>query len=484
MRKLGVLLAVVLLLFSFGYDVFSVTSSNKNITVRVLGSWDPFSMGWEPDELLISPTNTLNKPYGAPVDQNDLTNNGGRMLTYFGIPYKNTCEPTNDSVYPGKDTDTLTKGEATELWLTWDTNALYVAVRGQAAGRHNNLMIYFDREPNVGKVAFDKGDVEWIRRVYFYNMDPDMYIGFWNPNDSVKFDTNPDKSGGGVQIYSHTGPNGNTAIGISSYEWKYCSYPINTNYFDFWFNGEYEPDMFKRVAIAKIAWSFFFTNVNPTNMWLKVAVATTGVDNRDYNYDYLPDPSIKVESGKDTAEDNFIMIRVTDGNANPIIGVNVRDSAYVNFYPGIQLKPKTTIDFYMKVSGVSSSGLEDFSPKVFAPSRGDKLKIRIPVDSAISSILGGTIKIYDMKGNVVRNLVSKFDFTPVILTYGDRNTALNSGNIIISDPNAYEFPYTFVWDGTDDRGKKVPMGNYLIVVQGRSISGAKLSGVKYCSVIY
>ena len=488
MRKLGVLLVVVLFLFSFGYDVFSVTDTNKNITVRVIGTWDPFSMGWEPDELLISPTNVLNKPYGAIVDQNDLTNNGGRMLTYFDIPYRNTCEPTNDSVYPGRDTDTLTKGEATELWLTWDTNALYIAVRGQTAGQRNNIMIYFDREPNVGKVAFDRG-VVWNRRVYFYNMDPDMYIGFWCKDGTPYFDYSGSDSGG-VQIYSHTGPDGSIKVGISSYR-DTGNVPgspnMNTSIFDFWYNGSSEPDMFKRVAIAKIAWSFFFTNVNPTNMWLKVAVATTGPGYGDYgifNFDYLPDPSINVESGKDTAEDNFIMIRVTDGNANPIIGVNVRNSAYVNFYPGIQLKPKTAIDFYMKVSGVSSSGIEDFSPKVFAPSRGDKLKIRIPVDSAISSIVEGTIKIYDMKGNVVRNLVSKFDFTPVILTYGDRNTALNSGNIIISDPNAYEFPYTFVWDGTDDRGKKVPMGNYLVVVQGRSISGAKLSGVKYCSVIY
>jgi len=478
MRKLGILLAVVLLLFSFGYDVFSVTSTNKNITVRVLGSWDPFSMGWEPDELLISPTNVLNKPYGAIVDQNDLTNNGGRMLTYFGNPYRNTCEPTNDSTYPGRDTDTLTKAELSELWLTWDTNALYVAVRGQTAGRHNNLMIYFDREPGVGRTSFNENPpIVWQRGVFFKDMDPDMYIGFWNPNDSVKFDINPDKSGGGVQIYSHTGPDGSVKVGMSSYA-DTANVPgspnMDTSIFDFWFNGEYESDMFKRVVIAKIAWSFFFTNVNPTNMWLKVAVATTGPDSGNYNYEYMPDSSTPVNPSFKSVEDNFVMIRVTDGNANPIIGVSVRNNAYVNFYPGVKLEVSKTPKFYMKVTRATSS-TEDDRPKVLAPAKGDKLSIRIGIESATDFFVQGSIKILDMKGNVVRNLAQNINLSA---------NMVSSPSDLVVKPGVYQFPYTFVWDGTDDKGQKVPMGNYIIVVSGRNISGLDMIGTRLVSVIY
>jgi|GEM_PF-2861574 len=476
MRKLGILLAVMLLLFSFGYDVFSVTSTNKNITVRVLGSWDPFSMGWASDELLISPTNALNKPYGAIVDQNDLTNNGGRMLTYFGNPYKNTCEPTNDSTYPGRDTDTLTKAELSELWITWDTNALYVAVRGQSAGRHNNLMIYFDREPGVGRTSFnEKPPVVWQRGVFFKDMDPDMYIGFWCKDDTSSFAYG--SSDGGVQIHSHTGPDGTTTLYMSSHDDSSSSIisNMNTNYFDFWYNGSSEPDMFKRVAIAKIAWSFFFTNVNPTNMWLKVAVATTGPADGNYNYEYMPDSSTPVNPSFKSVEDNFVMIRVTDGNANPIIGVSVRDNAYVNFYPGVKLEVSKTPKFYMKVTGSTSSTYEDDKPKVLAPSKGDKLSIRIGIESAIDFFIQGSIKILDMKGNVVRNLAQNINLSA---------NMVSSPSDLVVKPGVYQFPYTFVWDGTDDKGQKVPMGNYIIVVSGRNISGLDMIGTRLVSVIY
>ena len=51
-------------------------------------------------------------------------------------------------------------------------------------------------------------------------------------------------------------------------------------------------------------------------------------------------------------------------------------------------------------------------------------------------------------------------------------------------PGVYQFPYTFVWDGTDDKGQKVPMGNYIIVVSGKNISGLDMIGTRLVSVIY
>jgi len=309
-------------------------------------------------------------------------------------------------------------------------------------------------------------------------MDPDMYIGFWNPNDSVKFDINPDKSGGGVQIYSHTGSDGSIKVGMSSYE-DTGNVPgspnMDTNIFDFWFNGEYEPDMFKRVIVAKIAWSFFFTNVNPTNMWLKVAVATTGPDSGNYNYEYMPDSSTPVNPSFKSVEDNFIVIRVTDGNANPIIGVNVRDNAYVNFYPGVKLEVSKTPRFYMKVTGSTSYTYEDDRPKVLAPAKGDKLSIRIGIESAVDFFIQGSIKILDMKGNVVRNLAQNINLSA---------NMVSSPSDLVVKPGVYQFPYTFVWNGTDDKGQKVPMGNYIIVVSGRNISGLDMIGTRLVSVIY
>lgn len=466
-----VLSFIVLLLFSS--FVFGVTSSNKNIVIKVLGSWDPFSMGWEPDELLISPTNTLNKPLGAIVDQNDLTNNGGRMLTYFGIPYQNKCEATNDSAYPGRDTDTLTKAELSELWLTWDTNYIYFAVRGQAAGRHNNLMIYFDREPGKGRTSFVESTVVWNRGVFFSGFDPDMYIGFWNPNDSVEFDISANK--GGVQLYSLA--TGDEELGISSYAdpGNVPGSPnMDTNVFDFFFNGQYEPDMFKRIVLGKIRWDLFFTNVNPTNMWLKIAVATTGPDSGNYNYEYMPDNSTPVNPSFKSVQDNFIMIRVTDGDGKPRIGINVKDEAYINFYPGIKIEADKSPRFYMKVVRGASSGQEDDKPKVIAPAKGDKVKIRIDIQKETDFFAQGYIKIYDERGRLVRTLADNINLA----------RDMSGQNPPSAKPGVYEAPYTFVWDGKDDNGNFVPMGNYFVVVAGKNIAALDMIGSRIITVIH
>ncbi|MCX8095896.1 MAG: hypothetical protein N3D81_00155, partial [Spirochaetes bacterium] len=435
---------------------------------------DPFAMGWEPDELLISPTNVLNKPLNAIVDQNDLTNNGGRMLTYFGSPYQNKCEPTNDSAYPGRETDTLTKAELSELWFTWDTNAIYFAVKGQTAGRRNNLMIYFDREPNKGRTSFVESVVHWNRGVFFSGFDPDMYIGFWNPNDKVEFDINPDKSKGGVQLLSIVGSDEDAWM--SSYnDGGLSGTPnMNTNIFNFFFNGEFEPDMFKRVVIGKIAWSFFFTNVNPTNMWLKIAVATTGPDSGNYNYEYMPDNSTPVNPSFKSVEDNFVMIRVTDGDGKPRIGVNVRNEAYINFYPGVKIEADKSPRFYMKVVRGGLSGKENDAPKVFAPAKGDKVRITIGIEKETDFFAQGYIKIYDERGNLVRTIAENINLS--------KNMQADAADDFPA--TIYDFPYTFIWDGKDDKGNIVPMGNYFVVVAGKNISALDMIGARLITVIH
>ncbi len=463
---------VFCLFFVISLDLFGVTASNKNITIRLTGSWDPFNMGWEPDELLISPTNILNKPYGQIVNQNDLTNNGGQMLKYYGFDYENKCESTNDSVYPGKDTDTLTKAELSELWLTWDTNYIYFAVRGQAAGRHNNLMIYFDREPGKGRTSFVESIVVWNRGVFFSGMDPDMYIGFWNPNDSVELD--PFGNRGGVQLYSLA--TGDEELGISSYQ-DTGNVPgspnMNSNVFDFFFNGAQEPDMFKRVAIGKIRWDVFLTNVNPTNMWLKIAVATTGPDSGNFNYEYMPDNSSGVDPSSKSVQDNFVMIKVTDGDGKPRIGVNVRNEAFINFYPGVQIRPTKSPRFFAKVFRGSLEGVEDDKPKVLAPTKGDKVKVRFDIKDVTEYIFEGYIKIYDEKGNLVRTLAEK-----ILLT--DNPSAIQYS----AKPGVYESHYKFIWDGKDDKGNTVPMGNYVLVVGGKNVGGLDIIATRLISVIY
>ncbi|MEN2998606.1 MAG: hypothetical protein ABDH28_06195 [Brevinematia bacterium] len=465
-------LVSVFLIFVIAFWSYGVTSSNKNIVIRVLGSWDPFTMGWEADELLISPTNTLNKPYGAIVDHNDLTNAGGRMLTYFGTPYQNKCEPTNDSAYPGRETDPLTKAELSELWLTWDANYIYFAVRGQTAGRHNNLMIYFDREAGKGRTSFVESGVHWNRGVFFSGFDPDMYIGFWNPNDKVEFDILPDKSKGGVQLFSIVGNDEDAAI--SSYSDGTYSANMDTDVFNFFFNGEFEPDMFKRVVVGRISWNFFFTNVNPTNMWLKIAVATTGPDSGNYNYEYMPDNSTPVNPSFKSVEDNFVMIRVTDEDAKPRLGINVRNEAYVNFYPGLKIQAEKSPRFYAKVVRGGAETKEDATPKVFAPSRGDRVKIRIDIREATDFFAQGYIKIYDERGNLVRTLADNINLAKDM-----------SGQVRPNaKPGVYEFPYTFVWDGRDDKGNFVPIGNYILVVAGKNISALDMVGTRLITVIH
>lgn len=471
--SVGRILCILSLVLIVSLGSFGVTSSNKSIVVRVLGSWDPFSMGWEPDELLISPTKVLNKPYGATVDHNDLTNNGGRMLTYFEVPYKNMCESTNDSAYPEKETDPLTKAELSELWLTWDANYFYFAVKGQAAGRRNNMMIYFDREPGKGRVSFIEGEILWNRGVFFGGFDPDMYIGFWCPDHKVVFDALPDRSKGGIQIFSL---DDDENAWISSYIHGDFSGTPNwdPSIFDFFFNGEYEPDMFKRVAIGKIAWSFMFTNVNRTNMWLKVVVATTGPNSGDYNYEYMPDNSTPVNPSFKSVQDNFVMIRVTDEEGNPRMNVNVVDEAYINFYPGVKIEPAKVPRFYTRVVRGGTLGKEDDAPKVFAPAKGDVLKIRIGIEKRTDFFSQGYIKIYDERGNLVRTLADNINLL-IYMVGQDPPRA---------KPGVYEAPYTFVWDGRNDKGDLVPMGNYIVVVSGKNISGLDMVGTRFVTVIH
>ncbi len=111
----------------------------------------------------------------------------------------NWCESTNDSVMHYKDG--ISNGELSGLWVTWDTNYLYVAIQGQAKGRGNNIMCFLDT--NVERGVVDQSTMTWNRRIIFADgFRPNAYVGMWCANEVAHF--NGTSAGGDAQLFYYT----------------------------------------------------------------------------------------------------------------------------------------------------------------------------------------------------------------------------------------------------------------------------------------
>ncbi len=407
-------------------------------------------MGWDPDDLLISPTNTLTKPTGVLVTANDLTNNGGRAL-FFDTSrpeYRNLGERENDSILPNKDE--VSEGEVRQLWVTWDQNNIYFAIVGELRGQGNNIMLVVDRGTGGGVVDLSTLTT-WKRKVVTTgDFLIDLFFGIWAQNNTAYFDdTGTGK--GGSQWYSYVG--GLQPLASTYVDTNFPS-PY-TNGVAMWYNGGYENDRTKRVVLTSLSWEVFFTNANRTNMWIKVATASTGPNNDDYTVDYMPDTSTPVIPGQISVQDNYFLIRVTDGNGQPIMGVKPQQDAYIRTFPGYSIAPvfNTTII----VSSNLTTGLTRSSTVIVPKKESFVFTQTISTNDVAQYLVSVKAEIFDMKGNLVKTLVN--------LGYTTQS-------------------FTFSWDAKDQRGNYVPMGNYLLVISGKDIGGKNFVNRKILSVIY
>ncbi len=322
-KKMGL---TAILLF-IGCFLYGSSAALKIIDFTSTGD-SLLSAGFSEDENLITPTNTLLKGYR--YDQN------AHFVTNHDTIYSdNLCESTNDAVDPAPTLES--NSELTEVWVTWDTNYIYFAVKGQAMGRHNLLMAFIDTNPVTGIFDFNFANHSgaWKRDIIFEDFKPNIYLGFWCENYSANY-AGDDADLGGARMQIGNGE-GSNWLEFDSYD--QCSSPTSTDgaYYS-WYNGTLQSDPTKRNWIFKISWATITNNqysqTNPTNLTIKFSFASMGPDDYSSSYDIVPNNLYKQHVGaQETLQNNFFSIKVTDANGDILMDVSPKTSTTVAHYP-------------------------------------------------------------------------------------------------------------------------------------------------------
>ncbi len=425
MKKTSLLVMFVLI----SAVAFATTAADRStIVVTNLGSgWLGTNAGWEMDEKLIDSSSVL-------LYSKNSTNGPVR---YFIKPdlNANVCEPDDDSAISGND---QCHAEIHSFWMTWDTNSIYFAVVGEAQNGLANIMIFVDRGTGEGADDFTSPGVVWNRAAYFNGMLVDFYFGYWCHDSGQRVGY------GGFQLHKKD-------YGGS---WEQVDYDqhggdgVGETYSDLqaWYNGGDETDPSKRVLVVKIPWDLVTNDLpNVSDLTLKVAVATTGDGFSDnHAYDYCPDNMYGVYADRKSVENNFFVIQVIS-NGNILTNVSPVSNAYLSFIPGsVVYKPNQNFDL-----GVLSPSGEP--TKAFSPN-GDGINDYIDFSATINAtapLVDTKLKIYDLRGNLVRTLID--------------------GALLSPDPTKEYTTFSgstdsrFRWDGRDDAGNELPMGTYVVV---------------------
>ncbi len=423
--------------------VFGVTAPDKSSLINLQADTIALS-GFMADENLITSTNTLLRPYTNDASADFITNKDA-------VTNNNWCERTNDSVDP--DPDAISHSELTGLWVTFDTNYLYVAVRGQAMGRHNNILAMLDSNVNYGANDFTliTHNHAWKRDILFdEGIVPNIYLGFWCADNTANY--NATDAGGNTKMFYGDGYGSDWTESSSQ-----CSNQnsLEGEYYS-WYNGSTQTERTKRLWMFKVAWSVITNSqfaVDMANLEIRLAFATTGPDDKGAMYDYMPETQYQIVSGAtSTMENNYFIVPVTDSAGNLLTGgIEMNTNASVYFMPGTKWDVAND-PFPMNMYDSAGNAVKAFSPN--DDTYNDSIKFSIALNNR--GLLRTTFKIYDLKGRLIRTLFSGLMIPcPVAITY----------NGIAGDVNPVENS-DLQWDGKDDSGNNVPMGIYIIVFTG------------------
>lgn len=433
-------------LFLLAGAVHSVTRNDQtgfiNIKLSTIAS-----MGFSDSDCLVSTTLTLGKPYTNVAAADFYTNKDA-------ITNNNWCERGNDSVDPAPDP--ISNSELTGMWVTWDTNFLYIAMQGQAMGRHNNLMCLIDSNVDKGYNDFNKltHTSAWKRDILFdEGIMPNVYLGFWCNNNTANY--NGTDSGGNTKMFYGNGQN-------SWIEGKQMSTQTETsNAFYAWYNGSSQANPSLRVWAMKIRWSvitnsLFVSSLN--NLEIRIAGASTGPDDGSLMYDYIPETQYAIVPGvQNTIQNNYFRIKPFDSSGNIRIGINPRDDSSINFMPGSRWDVANYPSGSIPINMYNDSGVK---VKAFSPN-SDTINDTIRFSFALTSrgLVRCSLKIFDLKGRLVKTMFSGQSF---LIPTGWAEVTLNGAG---ADPNPLA-DARLIWDGTDDNAASVPMGLYVAVFEG------------------
>ncbi len=463
MKKIVGLFLLVILFYGRGWSTTSYDRSSIVINYNTFG-WVGTNAGWQSDEWLISPTHVLDYAVNQTNrDQYPLSNQ------QFIIPPEidaNYAEPTkytlsNDNVIqqspPGEDA-----AELYGLWLTWDTNWMYIAVRGFMENSYstgegaqgNNIMVLMDWKRDFGYNAIAK-ESTWNKSVFTRGFDVDMYFGVYGGYDTV-----PADGLGGIEWHYVNSQNSDTRL-----SWI-CPPTIanekNTSYMDAYYNGHDEViDSTKRVLLMRLKMPVLLNVLTnsadislPTlsSVTLKIAVATVdGVDkSAGWTYDFMPNNLAGMYGSKNNVMDNYFEIPFTDASGKLLMGFSPRYGSKINFLPGSRVFEPPVSKVNATVTNLTTG--QGFSRIVFAPEKGESISLN--VNAKKNSYFNFSIKIYDLRGDLIK------EFT---------------------QPSLLNLSTT--WDGKDKDGQDVPMGTYIAVFSGQSDDAQIWNDKLYFSVL-
>ena len=289
----------------FTTNIQAVSMESNNIDLQAPSAT---AAGFTPDEQLISLTNTLSGTYSNAMDVALFSNN-------------NHCEASND--VPSGYYDESGTRELHALWLTWDTNYLYIAVQADVHGSLNDIVALIDIEPSGGITNFSGnlplGSQIEERRLTTTGFSPDIIARLWCAQNSDFFDGS--SYAGGAEIKWHV-------AGI----WSNKNMKEIEDKFYSWYNGS------AKLVMMKISQDLLLSPaLNRTNKYIKLAILSAGTFYIDSEpvYDTIPQGSSGISSGAELYHlDNFFTIQLTDGSGNIMTGISPKSAASVNFYPG------------------------------------------------------------------------------------------------------------------------------------------------------
>ncbi len=442
-RSVGFLMTLCLLLLttmSFARSAMDKSILLTNIvTTNAITNWVGTNYGWDADDLLINGQWTLSYPMGS---TNSVSNTGQYQIT-----------PTRNSNIgePGDDSQMLasanSSGEIYGLWLTWDTNGLYYAIRSESEGRGNNIMIVFDRVRGVGSSELSKMNSGWKRNINYQEIKPDLYVGFWGNNNSVDV--------GGYQVWSVQDLSSTATPTWYKVGEKTSSAPF-ANQFKMSYNGLGEDVHSNRVVLGFMAWSLITKGMPDTNnLTLRVAVVSTGPDDGSPVYDFCPDNLGGVDiNNPGTFSENYFEVTVIS-NGCVLTNVSPRFESKVIFLPGslnnVFSKP-TNMNIPVDNYGNQTTYL--------FPDKGGFLQLNIPNFDQIGYLGRANISIYNLYGQLITTIYNS-------------DTSIKPGQ----EANLLK------WDGKDANGNIMGTGIYMIVVSGQNPSGAAVSLKYYINLI-
>ena len=436
-------------------DLFSVTRDDQTGYIDIKQS-SAAAMGFTADDQLITTSVTLLKSYVSNAAADFVTNRDG-------VTNNNWCERDTDSVDPAKNS--ISNSELSGMWVTWDTNFLYIAIRGQAQGRHNNIMCLVDSNSDTGYSDFNllTHNNAWKRDILFdEGILPNVYFGFWCTDNHPYY--NGTDGGGNTKMFYGDGLN-------DWVEAQQMASQTGTNQtFYAWYNGSSQSVASQRVWGLKLHWAIITNRKfvsDLANLEIRLAVASTGPDDGSLMYDYMPETQYAIKQGvQNTIQNNYFKIYPFDASGNIRIGVNPRETSGVNFYPGSRWDVANFPDGQVPIKLYNDSGNQ---VKAFSPN-GDGVNDTINMSFTLTSrgLVRCSLKIFDLKGRLIRTLFSAKSF---LLPTGWPSISFNG---VGSDPNP-QVDSSLVWDGRDDNSNYVPMGIYVAVFEGEDGSVRLLS---------